>query len=163
MATQPPEPQQPDPNWNPQVAPQQGQPVQYVVTQQSLRGVGGWLLFFAVLFGLSTIGYLGLFANALDGQTASGNKAVILIMAPLLAIAFLASVVMIGLQKKLAVIVTLVAIGLSALYTVVTALVDADSGKMGSIVIGIIVALIVHGLLGLYFMQSRRVKETLIK
>ncbi len=70
---------------------------------------------------------------------------------------------MIGLQKKLAVVVTLVAIGLSALYTVVTALVDADSGKMGGIVIGIIVALIVHGLLGLYFMQSRRVKETLIK
>lgn len=160
---QPQAPQQPDSNWNPQVAPQQNQQVQYVVTQQSLRGVGGWLLFFVILFGIFTLGYLGLFGSALDGDSDGGKRILDLVLTPFMAIGFLACVVLISMQKKVAVLAVWVTLGLSALYNSISSIIGADNDKIGGTIIGIVINIVLYALLGLYFYQSRRAKETLIK
>jgi hypothetical protein len=160
---QPQIPPQPDPNFNPQVAPSQNQQPQYVIMQQSLRGVGGWLLFFVIIFGLSTLGYLGMFGNALDGGSDGAKRVLDLIMTPLMAIGFLTCVVLISMQKRLAVPVVWVTLGISALYNSITSILGADSHAVGGTIIGIVIQFILYGLVGLYFYQARRVKETLIR
>lgn len=160
------------------------QPQQYVVMQQSLKGVGGWLIFWIIAFSLASIGYISAFFLALDGPSYLGDGAKILslIFAPLLAVGFLASVVLIAMQKKLAKLVIFATLAVSALYNVISLIVghisggevssrssyssysDYDSGSTGlaPLVAGILISIVVHALIALYFVMARRVKETLI-
>ena len=51
----------------------QAAPVQYVVMAPSLKGVKGWLLFFAVVLGLAGIGYIGMFFSAMTDLSSASN------------------------------------------------------------------------------------------
>lgn len=158
------QPSQPVAPPDPQVAPQPGQKVQYVVTQQSLNGLGGWLLFFLVIFALISIGEIGIFFNGLDDGVKNSIDTMTVVFAPLLAVGFLASVVLMAMRKKMAVLAIYASLAVGALYSVMSQLIVTDSKDgLGTKVGGIVVAVVLYGLLGLYFRQSRRVKETLVK
>lgn len=49
----------------PQFAPQQQQ-VQYIVSERSLEGVGGWLIFWIIVFILGGIGYIMVFFTGIE-------------------------------------------------------------------------------------------------
>jgi hypothetical protein len=150
---------------DPQVAPVPGQKVQYVITQHSLNGIGGWLLFFLVIFTLIGIGSIGLFFDGLDKGISTAAETIEVVFAPLLAVGFLASVVLIAMRKKVAVMATYVSIAVMALYSAMSTLVsnDDESDSLAIKISGILIAFVFYGLFALYFKQSRRVKETLIK
>jgi hypothetical protein len=144
----------------------QAAPVQYVVMAESLKGVKGWLLFFTVCFALSGISYIYSFFMSMvvmDGA----SSIITLIFAPILAIAFLTTVVFIALEKSLGKWLAVGTLGFGALYGVVSNIVLlAQSGAsvgVPLIISSIIVGLVIQGLLILYFFASRRVKETLVK
>lgn len=183
----------------PQVQQPTGQPVvQQVLMERSLKGVGGWLAFFAVIFGLGGAGEIMSFFTALATGTGA-SKVLTLIFAPILAILLITTVVFIAMQKKLGKLLALVTIGVSAVYGVINSIIsyiDAQSSlskvqeqcsQMQSqynsyyapseglnnacnvasntlpILIGtILVGLVLSALVALYFVQSRRVKETLV-
>lgn len=172
------------------------QPVQYVMMERSLKGVGGWLVFWLVIFALAAIGYIMQFFTGLSTLGAVGGEALritSLIFTPILAGAFLTSAVLIGMQKKLGVLVTYITLAASALYSTITSIVtyatasaivneaknsysryddysySYSTGASSAVqqalpyLIGmILVSLVIHGLIALYFMQSKRVKQTLV-
>lgn len=143
-------------------AQQQQQPVQYVVMAQSLKGVRGWLMFFTILFGLAGIGYISIFFGGMDG---SGDL-VEMIFAPILAILSIVTVVLISLEKRIARLTALAVIGTFALYAVISQFVGGETstaGSLGETVGAALISLVIYGLWGLYFVNSKRVKETLIK
>lgn len=163
-------------------AQQQAQIVQqYVVTEQSLQGLGGWLILFLIIFALNGIGYIMAFTYAISGIDDIGSSRVLsLIFTPFIAIASIASATLIALQRKFAIIVSLVTIGLSLLYSIVSLIVgyietiahtsSYSSHYSGSaentipVLIGsILVCVVFYGLVALYFIVSKRVKQTLIK
>lgn len=151
---------------DPQVAPTPGQKTQYVITQKSLNGIGGWLLFFMVVFVLVSIAQIGLFFQLLSTGVSTPSDTIAVVFAPLFAVAFLASVVFMAMRKKLAVLAAYAALGLGALYSVISTLVSTDDEMGGSLplkISSVVIAVILYGLWALYFRQSRRVKETLIK
>lgn len=165
------------------------QQVQYVVMQQSLKGVGGWLIFWLICFGVAAIGYIWAFFASMLNLSAAVSI-VMLIFSPILAVGYIASIVLISMQKKLGKIVTWATLGVSAISSVVTTIVgyvtvsravqsyDGYSSYYDSystysyssvaekalpMVIGaIIVTIVVHVLVALYFFLSKRVKETLV-
>ena len=150
----------PQAQFEPQVAPQPQQPVQYVVTQQSLRGVGGWLLFWVIIFVLAGIGMISQTFTT-DG-TASSRTVLDMIFSPILAVGFLGSAVLIVMQKKLAKIVSVVTLGISALNSIIVSITNSTE-ETGKLIANILVGVVLTGLMMLYFFQSRRVRETLIK
>ncbi len=141
---------------------------QYVIQEKSLKGIGGALIFWLVVFTLFAIGYLYTFAAGLTGEGSTGENVVTLLFTPILAIGFTASVVLIALQKKLAVLVTLVTLGVHALYTAVTTIISYTSSSIGAaeslplLIVTIIAGVLITGLVGLYFIVSKRVKQTLV-
>lgn len=157
-------------------APQAQQPQviqQYVVTQQSLQGLGGWLVFFLVVFALLGIGYIMMFTQNISGLDDTGaSRIVSLIFSPIIAIGSVAAAALIALQRKLAIVVSLSVLGVSALYSIISIIVafvssssysSYDSSATAPVMVGSILAtLIFHGLLALYFVVSKRVKQTLI-
>ncbi|AGL62441.1 membrane protein of unknown function [Candidatus Saccharimonas aalborgensis] len=152
---------------NPYFAQSQGAPVQYIVASQSLKGIGGWLLFWVIILGLAGVGYITLFFAALTNLD-SPSAIVMAIFAPFLAITALGAVVSISMQKKLGKLAAMAYIGVAVLYSVINAIVSFAAGTGGSssniaTLMGSIVGTIVFGgLMILYFIQSRRVKETLV-
>ena len=161
------------------------QPVQYIMMEQSVKGVGGWLIFWLILFGLAALSYIiAFFTSMLTLSTAIGVVA--LIFTPLLAGGYIASVVMIAMEKKIGKLLTWITLGVSAIYTTINMIVSyitvsnvaqqydysyrygtsyASDGVAQAlpVLIGMIVATIVaHGLVALYFVLSKRVKETLV-
>lgn len=144
----------------------QAAPVQYVVMAQSLKGVRGWLLFFAIVFGLSGLGYIGYFFAAM---TDLGNPTSIvnLIFSPLLAAALITTVVFIAMEKSLGKWLAIGSLAFIAVYNVITSIVSYASGSSDSsspamLISTIITGLIMSGLFILYFFVSKRVKETLV-
>lgn len=150
---------------DPQVAPAPNQKVQYVITQQSLNGIGGWLLFFMVVFGVVGIAEIGIFFSGLESGVNTPSDTLAVIFAPILAVGYLASLVLMAMRKKIALLFVYGAIGASALYSTLAQLLTNDNGENSVTmkVSGIIVGLVMYGLWALYFRQSRRVKETLLK
>lgn len=145
----------------------QAAPVQYVVMAESLKGIKGWLLFFTICFALSGIAYITVFFTAmLDLSTASAI--VNLIFAPLVAAASIASTVLIAMQKKIAKWVAIGTLGIYALFSTVNVIVQfavgaSDAASSAPLLISaILVSLVLYGLWMLYFVTSKRVKETLI-
>lgn len=177
---QPPVPPQQAP-MQPAMQPMQQQNVQYVVMQRSLEGIGGWLIFWLILFSLFAIGSISMFFGAMvSSEMSTPAKVVTLIFSPLLAIGSTASVVYIAMQKKLAVLITLISLGIYAIYGVTNLIVgfvspnitssyysDPDSTTLQLTVPGLIAAILVNllifGLISLYFILSKRVKATLVK
>lgn len=186
------QPMQPQPVMQPMQAPAYGQPnyqqpqgsqPQYVVMQQSLKGVGGWLVFFMVLFGLAAAGYIWQFFAAMLNLSIA-SSIISLIFAPILAGGYIASIVLIAMQKRVAKLVTWITIGVSAVYSLIgsiVALVTVNSianqldtyysstyasavtrQSVPLVIAGILVSLLFHALLALYFFMSKRVKETLV-
>lgn len=147
-------------------AQQQQQPVQYVVMAQSLKGVRGWLMFWQIIFVLMAIGSIMMFFGAISGSTSSdGNSVMQMIFSPLMAIGSIATVVLVALEKKLGRIAALVTVGVSGLYGILNSIVSSNSSSDGPAMMvgGILVSLLLYGLWALYFVVSKRVKETLVK
>lgn len=149
---------------DPQVAPAEGQKTQYVITQRSLNGLGGWLLFFVIVFAIAGLGEVGLFFSGLDAGAKNPSESLALVFSPLLGVGFLASVVLLAMRKKLALVAVYITLAVSALYGVMTTVVATDAKEgLGEKVGAVVVGLLMYALLALYFRQSRRVKETLVK
>lgn len=158
-----------------------------MVMQHSVKGIGGWLIFWLVVFSLFAVGYIYSFFLALSipGGFVDGAKIVMLLFTPFLSIGYLASVVLIAMQKKLGRLVTFATLGLSALYSTIASIVTyATTGNLSSnlddsygyssssyddspsglpmLIGGILASLVIHALIALYFVLSKRVKETLV-
>jgi len=161
------------------------QPVQYVMMQQSLQGVSGWLIFFLICFGLAAIGYIwSFFASMMILATATG--VVGLIFSPVLAGGYITSIVMIAMRKRLGKLITLITLGISTVFTIISSIIAyAVAGDVAStidrsyslygdslsstvsnsiplLIAGIVVSIVIHALIALYFIMSKRVKETLV-
>jgi hypothetical protein len=134
-------------------------PVQYVIATQSLKGLRGWLLFFTVISGLAALGYVGMTIAAFSNVSADSITEVI--FAPLLFLAATASVVLTALEKKVAKYTFIGFYVVAYLYQIISAAVKgADTTSLiTSIMIGGLWVLFVS----LYFITSKRVKETLVK
>ena len=136
-------------------------PVQYVVMANSLKGVKGWLAFLTVLMGFG-----GIIGAVL--RLSSPEGAVSIIFAPIIAILSFTTVVLISLQKKVGRYLAIAAYMTSATYFTLLQIViasmrkDSDAERIVGIIGGIFIYFIVAGLLSLYFVVSKRVKETLV-
>lgn len=144
----------------------QAAPVQYVVMAPSLKGVKGWLLFFAVVLGLAGIGYIGMFFSAMTDLSSASNI-IALVFTPFIAALAVASTVFIAMEKQLGKWLAVGTFGLGAIYAVINAIVAFAAGvgvaTVPALLSTIIVGLIFQGFVILYFFASKRVKETLIK
>jgi hypothetical protein len=146
---------------------QQPQNVQYVVMQQSLQGVSGWLAFFVVVFCLQALGYISTFFLAISVLSNGGgaeNVVSVIFSLPIAALA-IATVVLISMQKKIGKLIAFCTLGVGALLNVITQVVMlAASGGDVAIGMGQIIGSVVgFGLVAVYFVASKRVKATLIK
>lgn len=180
--------QQPtDPNMQQPYQPVMQPNTQYVIMQQSLQGVSGWLIFFLICFGIAALGYIWtFFASMLALSTAVGIVG--LIFSPILAGGYITSVVLIAMRKRLGKLITLITLGVSAVFTVISNIVayvmvsDVASAidrsysiysssdyasttvahSLPLLIAGIVVSIVTHALIALYFILSKRVKETLV-
>ena len=173
-----------------QPAPQQ---VQYVVQEKSLQGIGGFLVFWLIVFGLYSVSFLFAFFICLAGIVESGlpsgvGGAVVIetmIFGLLICVSYILTVVFITMQKKLGRILSFVSIALTALFVVVICLTSMfaqfcsksysyyggyhetcsgiGAGGIIMLIAAIMGALIYAGLVSLYFILSKRVKLTLVK
>lgn len=134
-------------------------PVQYVIAQQSLKGLRGWLLFFTIVSGLAALGYVGMLVAAFAAFSA--EKAADVIFLPILLAAAIASVVLVALEKQIAKYVFIGFYGAAYLYGIIS------SAITGTEAATLITSILVGGLwvlfVSLYFLTSKRVKETLVK
>ncbi len=144
----------------------QAAPVQYVVAAPSLKGVKGWLLFFAVAFAFAGVGYIGSFFDALS-DLGSASNVIGLVFMPFLAILSIASTVFIAMEKQLGKWLAVGTLALGALYSLVNTIVaflsDTGATTVPLLLSGILIGLVIQGLVILYFFVSKRVEETLIK
>lgn len=138
--------------------------VQYVVEHRSVEGLGGWLMFWLIVFAIAGLSYTASFFTQLGLGANDAVGVVYIILSPLMAVAYLASVVFIAMRKKLGKTLAISAIGLSALYSLISAVIDManNNGNLGATVGGLMTVLIASGLMALYFVVSKRVKATLI-
>lgn len=153
----------------PQFAAPQAQPqqqVQYIVSQRSLEGIGGWLIFWIIVFILGGIGYIMAFFTGIEDGGTRASDILLMIFSPLLAIGFLGSATTIALRKKLGVWLSVGTLGLAGLYSVLSTIISASQDQTTSIAItvgSILVSIVFSGAMILYFFASKRVKQTLTK
>ena len=147
------------------------QPMQYVMMQQSLKGVGGWLMFFIVWFGLVALGQIAMFFVSMMDLSLPSNV-VSMIFAPILAGGYIASLTLLAMEKRIGKILSWITIGVSAIYSIVNMIVlfaaaGVDSTGARMTVVGLLsfitISVALHSLMALYFVLSKRVKETLVK
>ena len=147
------------------------QPMQYVMMQQSLKGVGGWLMFFIIWFGIVALSDIALFFVAMMNLSLPSNV-VSMIFTPILAGGYIASLVLLSMEKRIAKILSWITIGVSAVYSIVNMIVLFAAGGVDStgervtvftLLSFITLSVAVHSLMALYFVLSKRVKETLVK
>lgn len=151
-------------------AQQQSQPVQYVVMAQSVKGVSGWVVFWQILFGLASLGYITDFFAAMTKNMDFLNI-LNLALSPLLAVAAITTVILIATEKRLARTVAIATIGGMALFSVLSAILSGSSASStatvnlgpAELVGSIVVLLVIYGLSAFYFVNAKRVKETLVK
>jgi len=145
----------------------QAAPVQYVVMAESLKGIKGWLAFLTIFMGLGGILFtLVFFGSLLDISTAAGVVSVI--FAPVVAILSIAAVILINLQKKIARYFSIASYMTGAAYLSVLQIVlsasepSSDSNNVTTCIAVVALFLLTGALMSLYFILSRRVKETLV-
>lgn len=128
--------------------------VQYVVMQKSLEGIGGWLAFFLVVFGMDAVYYImHTFADPAGIHTVTD---------PLIGLAFVACTVLVSMRKKVALWAVYGTLVLSFLISVINIL-TGDTDEVGVMIGSIVGSLVFHGLVALYFFSSKRVKATLTR
>ncbi len=166
---------QPDPTTQPVAAntpqpmPYQGQPVpqnvQYVVQEQSLNGLGGWLAFWMTLFTLGSLIFIVAFFGAIESGVDESSSVLLMVFSPLLAASYIASTVFIALRKKIAKWISLGALWLGSLYVIINTVVIASEQDltMTGVVASILTSLVLTGLMSLYFIVSKRVAQTLVR
>jgi magnesium-transporting ATPase (P-type) len=174
------------------------QNVQYVVQEKSLKGIGGWLIFWLICFGF--IGVYGLlftflYLAALVGSESSAGFAQAaliesVIFTPLIAAGAIATIVLISMQKRLSVIMAWATFGLAALYVTILCITgmvvktcyrtasfysyssysggkeiceNVGSSAVVMLIGAILIAWVGAGLFSMYFLNSKRDKETLTK
>lgn len=146
---------------------QQNQNVQYIVTEKSLEGIGGWLIFWIAMFSLAGIGYIISFFALIEQGVSQPSSVASLIAAPILAVGFILSTVLISLRQKLGQTVTIATLAAGGLFTALNViLLSAESTYGDGLAVtagGVIVSLVVSGLMILYFIISKRVQKTLTK
>jgi hypothetical protein len=145
----------------------QAAPVQYVVMAESLKGIKGWLAFLTIFMGLGGILFtLVFFGSLLDISTAAGVVSVI--FAPVVAILSIAAIILINLQKKIARYFSIASYMTGAAYLSVLQIVlsasepSSDSNNVTTCIAVVALFLLTGALMSLYFILSRRVKETLV-
>lgn len=168
--------------------PQAAQPVQYVMMEKSLTGIGGWLIFFLICFGIAAVyGLFGFFFGlaALAEGSVNGPTVVTTIFSPLIAATAILSIVYIAMQKKLGKWFAIGTYALTAAYstvlTITTTVIACNAvnnyytsysyssspscgaGVVIAVIGGIFASLLVSALYSLYFFMSKRVKQTLVK
>lgn len=157
-----PAPQQP---WGEQ-PPAKPSQVQYVVEKKSLEGLGGWLAFWMVIFALAGLGYIGVFFSTLSTGISSPETTLLAIFSPILAIAFIASVALIAMRKKLGKWLSIISLGVAGLYTILNTIMvpsnDSAENTVAMTIGSVVVSLVFTGLFILYFLVSKRVKATLV-
>jgi len=155
------------PNLNP--AQQQ---IQYVniTNQKSLDGLSGWLMFWLIIFSIGGISFITAFFStvfSLDVMNTSAGVITAIFALPL-AITYLLSVVLIALHKKFAITTSIAAFVIATLYISINIIVTAaeassyEASNIGVPIGMIITTIVTNGLFALYFMVSKRVKQTLI-
>ena len=101
-------------------------------------------------------------------RLSSPEGAVSIIFAPIIAILSFTTVVLISLQKKVGRYLAIAAYMTSATYFTLLQIViasmrkDSDAERIVGTIGGVFIYFIVAGLLSLYFVVSKRVKETLV-
>lgn len=138
----------------------QAAPVQYVVMAESLKGVKGWLMALVILFAISALAYIGTFFasfNFLDKPFGI----VALLFSPILCGLAVASVVFITMQKKLGKWIAIGFLSTAAVYSLISSII-LGSSDVATLMSGIVSSLLVTGFAILYFLVSKRVKETLV-
>lgn len=143
--------------------------VQYIVTEQSLEGLGGWLIFWMVVFAIAGLGYIVAFfaifetADYANVATTVTNA----IFFPLLAVGYITSVVLMALRKKLARLVSIITLGVAGVASSVTVIVQSSTSYFAPSIaatVGLVLtALVGSGLIILYFVLSKRVQKTLTR
>jgi len=151
----------------------QSQPqIQYVniTNQKSLDGLSGWLIFWLMAFSVGGISFITAFFStvfSLDMMNTSIGVVTAIFALPL-AITYLLSVVLIALHKKFAITTSISAFVITTLYISINIIVAAaeassyEESNIGITIGTIITTIVVNGLFALYFMVSKRVKQTLI-
>ena len=145
--------------------------IQYVTitNQKSLDGLSGWLTFWLIIFSLGGISFITAFFStifSLDMMNTSIGVITAIFAMPL-AITYLLSVVLIALHKKFAITTSIAAFGIATLYISINIIVTAveassyEASNIGITVGAIITTILVNGLFVLYFLLSKRVKQTL--
>lgn len=154
----------------------------YQQPTENYRGLKGWLAFFMVMFiinGISSLFiFLSSFVTVMEGD-AEAATIIMTIFSIVLGPLMLTTGVMIALRKKIGKNLALASILVSAIYMVTLAsyAMFSSLGYTGSygyyrdsaatIVVtyvgAIIISLIIYALLALYFVKSRRVRDTLIE
>ena len=134
-------------------------PVQYVIAQQSLKGLRCWLLFFVIVAGLYALGTIGIFIEALTNFSASRITDVIFM--PILLASAVTAIVLTATERKMAKFVFIGMFAVAYIYGIIN---NAVSGtEVATLVTSILVGGLIVGLIALYFMTSKRVKETLVR
>lgn len=148
-----------------QTTQQPPQQIQYVniINQKSLDGIGGWLLLWLILFAICGIGYITMFFLAISGTEPAMHQLYTIILSPLIGIGSILSAVLIGMRKKYAKLVCVATLAINLIYFIINIIAD-PKGESFAITAGTVSSfLVIYGLFILYFMVSKRVKQTLIK
>ncbi len=156
----------PQPQFVPQQAQAQAQQVQYIVSERSLEGVGGWLIFWIIVFILGGIGYIMIFFNGIESGSTEATDILSMIFSPLLAIGFIGSAATIALRKAIGKWISVGTLGLAGLFSVLNIIITASESRVTSIALtigGVLASLVFSGAMILYFFASKRVKQTLTK
>jgi len=156
-----PAPMQPWPEQTPTAA-----KIQYVVAQKSLNGIGGLLIFWLIVFSLTGLTYVTTFFSLLTSGLGTATEITSVIFTPFIAASAIASVVLIALRKKLGKLASIITVGIVTLYSIINSIVIASTNELGTnagvVIGGAISSLIFGGLIVLYFVSSKRIKQTLV-
>jgi hypothetical protein len=133
--------------------------------QQSPEGIGGWLILWIVIFTCWGISSVYHFIEMLFLGSQNSAQVITTITSPIIAVAFLSSVTLIVMRKKIGKWVSVGAAGIwtasSVITLVATVLIDPEDTAF--LLVTILVQLVLGGLLALYFLKSKRVAATLIR
>ncbi|MDO4780782.1 MAG: hypothetical protein Q4A34_00080 [Candidatus Saccharibacteria bacterium] len=158
----------------------QAAPVQYVIQAESLKGLKGWLMFYVVIFVLFAITGLALFFQSMT-ESIGAAEVISMIFGPIVAAASITAVVLISMNKAIgkwaaianiavfttwSVIASIVSYASPATTTYEYDMITSSSASSASSVLMLIFSIIITIFFGvlhaLYFINSRRVKETLV-
>ncbi|USN96902.1 MAG: hypothetical protein H6797_01755 [Candidatus Nomurabacteria bacterium] len=134
-----------------------------VKSKSKSNKVGGWLLFFAIVFLLSGVGEVYLFFSTLSGGANNTQELMQLLFAPLLALELFVSASLIFSMKKSALQVVYITLGTMAVAGIINNIVAGDGVDNGLRFIGFVTGPAIYAAWALYFKQSVRVKKTLVK